>query len=113
MATPNRLPSRGNAASGPAQEGTLREIKQAVDRIADAMGDDVDVSSLAKESTLREGVNALESVIAPAGTPAVPALNVNVVETVGGGGGGGDATAANQVTGNTTLANILAALGLP
>ena len=108
--TPNRLPSRGSQASGPALEGTLREIKQAVDRIAEAMGDgaDVDVSSLAKEVTLGQLLTAILGVIAPAGTPAVPSLNVNVVETVGGGGGGGDATAANQVLEISALNSILA-----
>lgn len=35
-------------------------------------------------------------------------LKVNVVVGGGGGGGGGDASAANQVTGNNTLASILA-----
>ena len=109
----NRLPSRGSAASGPALEGTLSGIATNVERIADAMDDDgTDVSALAKEVTLQQVVDALESVTAPAGSPVVPALNVNVVQTVGG-GGGGDATAANQVIGNTTLASILVALGVP
>lgn len=114
MPTPNRLPSRSGGASsggGLATEDTLRRIESAVNDIADAEA--TDVSALAKETTLQQVVDALESVTAPAGSPSVPALNVNVVQTVGGGGGGGDATAANQVIGNTTLASILAALGVP
>jgi len=58
--------------------------------------------------TLGQLLTAVLSVIAPAGTPAVPSLNVNVVETVGGGGGGGDATAANQVLEISALNSILA-----
>lgn len=111
-----RPPQRSGSSNDPAQEGTLSGIASNVERIADAIDDGgggPDVSALAKEVTLQQVVAALESVTAPAGTPSVPSINVNVVETVGGGGGGGDATAANQVTGNTTLANILTALGVP
>lgn len=89
-------------------EATLQGVLDTLRSILADMDGGADTTSLAKEATLREGVNALEGMIDPAaGAPASPALRVNVVETVGGGGGGGDATAANQVIGNTTLSDIL------
>lgn len=115
MPVPNRLPSRSSAPATTALEATQLAIFRLLETIgadiaaieADGTGSTAD---LAKEVTLGQLLTAVLSVIAPAGTPAVPSLNVNVVETVGGGGGGGDATAANQLTEIAVLNAILSAL---